>query len=511
MPRKHFSPKLSFPKHNSFISAVCLLLVCISIPLQTLGQFSVRENYLPTSSTFGPDTLAGMWREAGNPAGMAEAGIYRTGQLQAAGFSSSGDLRSVREPERISGGFFHAKGTQNIGNWMLLGDVLLSQTNHGSVFYRNHAPVRTNNPYQWVDTTGGDWDNMHILLKSSAASPIIFQKFRVGYSVAYEVMQGARQNAERPLFTYNRYFIRKGLKFSISDNIDFGVSGSFQGKKEEQELGFFNQLDTYVLILRGIGTFNQTTFNSASRSYSENTFGGGIQVHIRRSDMGLVSFLDISSSTENVSTGISNPVSSGEWNTFTFSSGVTLYQTPKNISREFGLRSYWTSGEGIDPFLNGKNILLNHFRGQAFFKNTWLSNSKTDRLSFMFRATFDVHDLEDIVSASDRLLSLLSVDASMARRTQSSQYGIRANYYIPLKNRLNVRSMNEAVRRIFLPDFLLLEQNIATISSTVGRYFVIGTSDIGVTVDAFISIHPEDGFSPNRLQRGMSISLTLAL
>lgn len=511
MPRHRYSPMLSIPKHLSFVTTVCILLLSVSIPHQAQGQISVRENYLPTSSSLTPDTLAGIWREAGNPAGLPEAGISSTGQLQAAGFFSSGDLRAVREPERITGGFFHAKGTQNIDSWMLLGDVLLSRTNHGSVFYRNHAPVRTNNPYQWVDTTGGDWDNMHILLKTSAASPILFQMFRVGYSVAYEVMQGARQNAERPMFTYNRYFIRKGLNINFSDDVNLGISGSFQGKKEEQELGFFNQLDTYVLILRGIETFNQTTFNSASRAYSENTFGGGIQVHIRRSDVSLVSFLDISGSTENASTGISNPVPAGEWNTFTLSSGLTFYQSLENRSREIGLRSYWTSGDGIDPFLNGKNVLLTHVRGQAFFNNTWLSNSKTDRISLKLRANFDVHDLEDIVSASDRLLTLLSVDANLARFTQSSLLGIRAKYYIPLENRLNARYINEAARRIFLPDFLLWEQNIVTLSSTMGRFFEIGASDIGVAADTFVSIHPQDGFSPNRLQYGISVSLTLAL
>lgn len=493
---------------------LCLsvLFFCFLAPQLSSAQYTVRSGDVSqTGYHHITDTLAGFWREAGNPAGLAEAGLSRFGLMQATGLYSGGKLHGVGEPESKAGAFFRARGSQNIGKWMLLGDVLLAQINHGDVSYRSHAPVLTHNPYQWVDTTGGHWSNMNIRIKSATSSPLLLERFRIGFSAEYEVMQGARQNVERPMYTCNRYRFGTGLAIDLNRSAKLGVSGTFQGKMEEQELGFFNQLDTYVLILRGIETFNQTSFNSASRTYAENALGGSIQLLVRRSERNIVSYLSLTSSSEKVTTGISNPVPSGTWNSLHIESGLTMHQIRENKSRESGLKVAWLGGEGIDPQLNGVNVTLDHIQTRAFYKTDWFGSSGHLRHSAELGVAYDLYDMQDIVSVSERILTRLTFEANVARHSPANLAGLGITYYIPVENKLMARPANDAARRIFIPDYQLWENHISTIALSYGRFFGVGTSRLGITADTFFSMNPADGFSTNTTQSGFSLSLTLAL
>ncbi|MCH8558683.1 MAG: hypothetical protein LAT84_12720 [Balneolia bacterium] len=377
--------------------------------------------------------------------------------VRLSGFIESGEYRQIHQPGELQYGLFSAKGAQILNDWIVTGSIDLSRGAGAEQHYNARAPRQSYNPYQWVDTTGGDWTNNLVSLSGALGSPLLFGTLSLGLAATYDVMQGARQNNERPLFNYSRYRLTAGISHEAGSN-EAGISFTYSNNSEEQELGFFNQLDTFVLILRGIGTFNQTSFNSASRTYDGVSRGANAQF-TRKSESDLWSFsAGYTFFAEDVSTGIARPVPNGLWELHTIGSSNTYRRSSGRSYHEFNLDGDFKVGRGTDPQLNGINAELT---ATGFGLSYRYADASRFR-SLGIAANIRQYDMNDIVSQASESFTLINLETHASRPLlfPGLQLNAELGLQLPANYSLSFRNQNEVIRRIFLPQSDYIDQTV---------------------------------------------------
>ncbi|MCH8486502.1 MAG: hypothetical protein LAT75_06525 [Candidatus Cyclonatronum sp.] len=473
---------LRFTRLFKIIPVKLVFLCCLPVFYNTAGaQVHLFEINPAVNGQFRaalPDTAAGIFREGGNPAGLSEAGLSETGLLSVGAFAETGTHRQVQQPSGLFYGSFFAEGTQKVNSWHVSGSVSLNRGISENQQFLSRAPVHNHNPYQWTDTTGGSWTNNLVSLRGVAGSPLLGGRFAAGLSAEYDVMQGARQNAERPLFQYSRYQLRAGLSYHLSDQTEAGLSLHFGESNQEKEIGFFNQLDTFVLLLRGIGTFSQTSFNSASRTYQAHQTGGGIQLLRRTSQMVYSYALSYTSSDEGAQTGISNPIPAGNWQQQLLQSRNAVRFQSSAVHHEFRFIGELLLGEGTDPLLGGINTELMRVSALLGWETI---NSLSGRKHGLSLHLLD-YSMKDRVSLSEQLHTRLMLEAAltmpMFQNTLLVKY--QPGVSLPLQNKLSFRSANSVISRIFEPDFDFLDHTVLAQKVSLNWLKDLGSYDLGV-------------------------------
>ncbi|MCC5913974.1 MAG: hypothetical protein JJU46_06330 [Balneolaceae bacterium] len=393
----------------------------------------------------------------GNPAGMSFGDSKNYGIYSIGSYYESGSFRQTQQPAAQIYGAFEAEGRRKINNWDLSGSVSLNRGRSYDVEYFNRAPRNNQNPYQWADTTGGDWTNNIVSLNGSAAKPLFDGRVALGLSGYYEVMQGARQNVERPLYNYSRYLVVTGFKLKLSENSRAGLYSVLGKSKEEQELGFFNQLNTNAILQRGIGTFSWNTFNSANRTYDGTIAGGNAQFEFHRNQRSLSSSIGYINRSESVQTGISNPSPAGNWNLHELTMSNEISREGQRHRHQIYVTTDLIFGRGVDPQLGGVNVEMQNILHSAGYR---LDRSNSPR-SYTFYAGFHDYEKEDRVTISAQRISRVfaGIDYHTSLWTDNLSVDLSLGFATNLKNELDYRNENEMIQRIFLPEQEFLSQH----------------------------------------------------
>lgn len=385
-----------------------------------------------------------------NPAGMSFGKPVNYGRYMVGSYYENGNFRQTQQPATLIYGGFEAEGRRKISNWYLSGSVSLNRGRSYDVEYFNRAPRNNQNPYQWADTTGGDWTTNVVSLNGSVARPIFNDRMAFGLSGYYEVMQGARQNVERPLYNYSRYMVVTGFKFQLSESSRAGFYSVLGKSKEEQELGYFNQLNTNAILQRGIGTFSWNTFNSANRTYNGTIAGGHAQYEFRRNRTTLTSSIGYINSSESVQTGISNPTPSGSWDLHELRMSNEFKRNGQRYNHQVYATTDLIFGSGVDPQLNGVNVEVQNIILSGGYR---LTRNNTRR-SYTLYAGFQDYEKEDRVTLSAQRINRVfaGIDVHTNLWTDNLNVDIGLGFATNLKNELGYRNANEVIQRIFLPD-----------------------------------------------------------
>ena len=459
-------------KHKSALASLLLFLLLLLVHSpEVYSQATLFEvnpiNFGQGITISSSDTLPGAWRQGQNPAGLVNSGLEDTGMVRFSSFVERGSYRQIHQPEELLYGLFTAKGAQTIDEWKVNGSIDLSRGINTNQNFYSRAPRQNHNPYQWVDTTGGDWTNNLVALSGAVGSPLLRDRINLGLSASYDVMQGARENNERPLFNYSKYSLTTGLLYQINNHSEAGFSFTYGSTNEEQEIGFFNQLDTFVLLLRGIGTFNQTSFNSASRTY-QGTLSGVNAQYVRSTNSGLLSLsAGYSFYSEDISTGISRPTPTGQWELHTINSANIFRMQGLRIYHEFILDGSAMIGNGTDPVLNGINVELSVLRAELGYNLVEPDRGRR----YKFRAGFVHYAKDDIVSLASQSYSLMNLDTRITYPLfgPSFKFDAGLGLQIPLDYSLIFRNQNEVISRFFIPQASFIDET--TLSSDIHFYY----------------------------------------
>lgn len=455
------------------------LMFCVVQPASAQFQlFEINPARKINFTQASADTLAGIFREARNPAGLRQSGLSEKSLIYIGSGVEAGSFRQIQQANRLIYGTFNAEGTQQLNEWYVSGKVNLTRGISEGVQFFGRAPVPTFNPYQWADTTGGNWTNNLVRLSGAVGSPLLNDRFTFGFSAEYDVKQGARQNVERPLFQYSRYRFAAGSVYKLSPRNEAAFHAFWGEGKQENEIGFFNQLNTFVLLKRGIGTFSQTSFNSASRTYSSFETGGGIQL-VRTQERFLISAaLSYEYLEEDAVTGISNPVQAGLWQQQNLAISNAIVFLQSHTRHELRFRGSVILGEGTDPILNGVNT-------EAWFTETnlqWSRLNTQNGQKIGLGIHFLRYTMNDRVSVSEQLHSRLALDGLLSASLIRDQLHLvyQPSFSVPLENDLLFKNANIVIDQIFAADQNFLEQSVISNQLSISYRFISGRSRVGL-------------------------------
>ncbi|TAE24101.1 MAG: hypothetical protein EAZ92_13670 [Candidatus Kapaibacterium sp.] len=320
---------------------------------------------------------SGIWRESLNPAALGESAergeLGEQGVMRFAGGYESGRFRAPQIATAILGGGFDARGLKRFGGnsetsaanaWTLAGQFRYNRSAHDSVRLSTVANPLNGNPYILADTTGGNWLRDDIQLETSLSTPLLWESLRFGANLFYGVGQGARRNDPRPLFRYRTLGFAPALLWQIASEHSLGAVFRVESRREDSELGFFANDNTFVWRMRGVASYDRIPLVSSQRVTQGVKWAGGVQyawneAQVTASQRRVVLVAEAYSRTDSVRDGVAEPQFAGMY----LEQGVNATVSAGQMGELFGaeglqeVRFHALSalGRGIDPIFRAAN------------------------------------------------------------------------------------------------------------------------------------------------------------
>ncbi len=329
------------------------------------------------------DTLPGVWREGGNPAGLALQGrqglpLPVGGWFRTTLHHEAGDLRRVRDPRssqalalamggsRVAGE--GAGGSDSAGRpWVSMGSFRYTRSARRAVRWAAVADPYGGTPFVWSDSTGGDWSRDDVVLGGRVGTR--HSTFSAGVGLDATYAQGARRNDPRPLFRLRDLRLTPGLAWTsggpdrVGEAWTLGVHLEAGSVREEGEIGYFAGDDPFVHRFRGHGTFDRTQLVRAVRTREGRTLGLGLQGVRVREEMDLVLAATLRLHADSIRQGIARPEDGGHLRALEGTLRGVLEGDVRTLGWAAGIRR----GEGTDPVFRQVNVLDTDARLQLRF------------------------------------------------------------------------------------------------------------------------------------------------
>jgi hypothetical protein len=258
-------------------------VLCLTVPALATAQNSPYAASSPLRACCDVDLLS----THGQSIDTIPSVLRLTRNIAGAINTLPGNQRSVRVTAGRSNGSWHrpqdaeaageirasAGGSQALGNWWSTGSATYRRARERNVAWRNGSDAYAGNSYIWADSVGGSYQRDELGLTAGLASPR-WHSVSAGLHIDYGLGQGARRNDPRPLFRRRVIELAPGLSVR-KGNHDFGIGAIAGWQREDLEIGGGTSADNPVVFhIRGIGTFDRTQLNSASRTIVGGVVGG---------------------------------------------------------------------------------------------------------------------------------------------------------------------------------------------------------------------------------------------
>jgi hypothetical protein len=341
----------------------------------------VAPSLLLVPDVFTP-VRSGVWRESLNAAALGESAergeLGEQGVMRFVGGYEAGRFRAPQTATAILGGGFDARGLKRFGGtsgttapnaWTLAGQFRYDRSAHDSVKLSTVANPLNGNPYILADTTGGNWLRDDIRLETSLSTPLLWENLRFGTQLWYGVGQGARRNDPRPLFRYRTLGIAPAVLWQIASEHSLGGVFRVESRREDAELGFFANDNSFVWRMRGLASYDRIPLVSSQRVTQGVHMAGGVQyawneaqtneAQTTSSQRRIVIAAEVYSRTDSVRDGVAEPQFAGMYT----EQGVNATVSAGQMGEMFGteglqeLRFHALSalGRGIDPIFRAAN------------------------------------------------------------------------------------------------------------------------------------------------------------
>ncbi len=241
-----------------------ILLVLTIIAAEIFGQ-PASETALPFSLQSQSLLAPSAWRDGQNAAALGIAEIPVQGHVGLMLRQTDGALRRPQEAQRVSALNFFSEGAQRFGEWTTIGTLRYERRADIGLRWSNVNDAYFGTPFIWADSVGGDWQKDGVDISAAIGSPEFFNAVSAGVQVRYDVAQGARQSGARPLFRARNFHLSPAVMVRLVDSLRVGVSVGYLSRFEEGEFGAVGVDFPQLIYLRGLGTANTTTLNSAER------------------------------------------------------------------------------------------------------------------------------------------------------------------------------------------------------------------------------------------------------
>ncbi|MBD1207931.1 MAG: hypothetical protein H9535_05860 [Ignavibacteria bacterium] len=330
---------------------------------------------------------SGVWRESLNSAALGESvergELGEQGVMRFFGGYEAGRFRAPQTATAILGGGFDARGLKRLGGtsgktasdistrsaWTLAGQFRYDRSAHDSVRLSTVANPLNGNPYILADTIGGNWLRDDIRLETSLSTPLLWENLRFGTQLWYGVGQGARRNDPRPLFRYRTLGIAPAVLWQIASEHSLGAVFKVESRREDAELGFFANDNSFVWRLRGIASYDRIPLVSSQRLTQGVNMVGGMQyawneaqphhAQTTSSQRRIVVAAEAYSRTDSVRDGVAEPQFAGLYLEQGVNATLSAGQMGEILGmeglQELRIHALSALGRGIDPIFRAAN------------------------------------------------------------------------------------------------------------------------------------------------------------
>jgi hypothetical protein len=403
-------------KHRMKSRFLILLLVLLCQTLSVVAQIPVQASAQTVPELLEPpSTLQRAWQRGE---------LRERGSIGFFGTHAQGTFRQPQEAASQTQGSFVAQGVKRLSGWLLTGNFRYGRTGQDSVRLTTVANALNRNPYILTDTSGGAWLRDDIALETALCTPLVADGWTFGARLNYGVGQGARRNDPRPLFRYRALGIAPALTWKIAPQHSIGAALELHDSREEAELGFFANDNTFVWRMRGLASYDRIPLVSAQRVMLSRSIGGGLQYEFENfddTDGRITAAVRGYSRVDSVRDGVAEPQFAGAYT----EQGAQMLASVSSRGALFGadgrqelhFAASALMGRGIDPIFRAANItdnrlsasLTGRFRTAAAPYSPPLDAA----LSPSVALGFDLAERRDVAADIRSRVAALSADAAL--------------------------------------------------------------------------------------------------
>jgi hypothetical protein len=377
---------------------------------------SAQVPALTERGVWAADTLPGLWREGGNPAGLAGAGLPGIGRFTAALGGESGALRRPQDAEGRRALRFGVEGDRARPGAATAGRLVYGREAARAVRWSAVADPYAGSPYIWADSAGGDWTRDRVEIQGAAATLTPLAPLTVGLRLDYAVAQGARQNDPRPLFRRRDLRLTPGVALRLAEHHTIGAHLALGRGREENEVGYFADRDPYLFRLRGYGLYDVTQLVQGERTVLDHELGGGLQYAGERGRWRWSAALDAAVAVDSAVEGVASPRFGGRYRREGAGLGLALRRRGVGRVAEARFEARVLEGRGTDPVFLAQNT-TDAERSAVLRLSGWRERGAGER---PLEASLDlgVHTLEreDIATRTRWDITTLGITSALGAR-----------------------------------------------------------------------------------------------
>lgn len=327
-----------------------LTILLISIGTVSLSAQNTNDSLMMEYHSYERYQTENLLMYSSNPASLYELNMPDFGTAALNFRKEEGHSHRPQQPKSLQDFGFNTQRFQSLESFRFSGNFSFKQT---SEINRNFCDVLDpyrNIPYVFANENGGDWKKQHYELGASASTFPLWKWLNTGIKMRYKVATGARENDPRPLNLLNNIKISPGVMVHISENHLVGLSGYYEGHKEEINLMIKSPNESFTrYLMLGLGQFTSGTMSSGyDRTYFGDTYGSDIQYIFQNEKLQWLTQIGFFNRIEHVRDQISRPKKGGKYSEQDIKvESYLLLNKPMSV-HQFALTGQILDGDGTE-------------------------------------------------------------------------------------------------------------------------------------------------------------------
>ncbi|MFT6204788.1 MAG: hypothetical protein ACI9V1_001871 [Spirosomataceae bacterium] len=396
-------------------------------------------------------------------------------------------------------------GFKKINNWGYNGYFSYQKSFENDVSWNGVYNAYDDNPFIWADSSKGDWQKDEIKAIIGIIPPKITNKLSAGLQIEYMISSGARLSEPKPFYRFRNIGLQPALSYQLPNNQALGITGTIGFVVEENELGFYNNINNNVLLyrIRGYGTFSKSPFVSGERKRVQNDVMGTIHYRKTGKDYQFLIAANTSQRNDDVTEGVALPQSTGFFTGVGFGGLLSFYKGNSNKGKSIKARGNIKNGYA-DDVIFGAQSASSSFQDIDIKASTWSFNENNKTLwQFTISPSYHFIDNTDQATRTQLTASKVQITGEINYRKQLNSHlnlnaTVETGYHYVLDDSFTNKTNNTIIRNLIVPNYLFYASNFMIANAKFGVDFTPKNSVMTHTI--FIT-NQSQGFTKSGISR----------
>lgn len=174
-----------------------------------------------------------LWLNSNNATGLSINPVQDYGHVVFEGIYNESDYKATYNPsEKLEYGM-DASGYKTLDNIYLQGGFSFHRSDEDNIEWSSMMDTDRDCPFILADSVGGDWKKDYYKLNMMAASTPIWNVFRLGLGVDYNVSTGGRDNDPRPKSIIKDLRLRPSVILDVSGRSNIGLTYIYEDYRQD--------------------------------------------------------------------------------------------------------------------------------------------------------------------------------------------------------------------------------------------------------------------------------------